>query len=227
MAQAGARCSTTVVTPAPVLQPKVLHLLRQNLRYEELEAVADAALAHGIDVAAVRRQYAQALVDGGNPAVALRLYSEMADDELVPAPDRIEARGGVGRNYKELFLACTDEARRRDYLGRALDAYLAVYRKDDNRFWHGINAVALLARADRDGVDLGPDMGRTAELAAAVLRTVEGDPEPGTWTEVTACEALIALGRYEDAVERAEAFIKTRPDGFTIASFHRQLRRVW
>ena len=44
---------------------------------------------------------------------------------------------------------------------------------------------------------------------------------------MTACEAAIALGRYDDAVERAEAFIETRPDGFTVAAFHRQLQKVW
>ena len=79
----------------------ILLILRQALRYEELEVVADAALAHGIDLPAVRRQYAQALVDGGNPAVALRLYRELATDETVPAVDRLEARGGIGRCYKE------------------------------------------------------------------------------------------------------------------------------
>ena len=44
---------------------QVLLVLRQSRRYEELELVADAALAHGPDAPAVRRHYAQALVDGG------------------------------------------------------------------------------------------------------------------------------------------------------------------
>jgi V8-like Glu-specific endopeptidase len=48
-----------------------------------------------------------------------------------------------------------------------------------------------------------------------------------TWTEVTACEAAIALGRYDEAVERGEAFIETTPDGFTVAAFLRQLQSVW
>jgi hypothetical protein len=45
---------------------QVLLVLRQSRRYEELELVADAALAHGPDAPAVRRHYAQALVDSGN-----------------------------------------------------------------------------------------------------------------------------------------------------------------
>jgi V8-like Glu-specific endopeptidase len=209
---------------------KVLLILRQNLRYEELEAVADAALAHGIDVPAVRRQYAQALVDGRNPAVALRLYTELATDESVPQPDRIEARGGIGRCYKELFLACTHPARRLDYLRRALAAYLEAYRENPEHTWHGINAVALLARADRDNIDVRHQRDRpeeVADLAAAVLNTVDGAPIPNAWTEVTACEALIGLGRHQEAIERAEAFLKNSPDAFTIATFLRQLRNVW
>src|SRR5215207_1593073 len=58
----------------------ILMVLRQSLRYEDLEIVADAALAHELVTPAVRRHYAQALVDGGNPAVALRLYTDLATD---------------------------------------------------------------------------------------------------------------------------------------------------
>jgi V8-like Glu-specific endopeptidase len=205
----------------------VLQILRQALRYEELELVADAALAHGLDVPAVRRQYAQALVDGRNPALALRLYTDLAADEATPKVDRVEARGGIGRCYKELFLACAEPTRRRHYLTRSLDAYLAAYRENPKDTWHGINAVALLARAGRDGIGLTPESQGPAELAEAILRTVDLAPVQDAWTEVTACEAAIALGRYDDAIERAEAFIETRPDGFTVATFLRQLQNVW
>jgi V8-like Glu-specific endopeptidase len=205
----------------------VLQILRQALRYEELELVADAALAHGLDVPVVRRHYAQALVDGGNPTVALRLYSELAADETVPMVDRVEARGGIGRCYKELFLACTEPVRRRTYLIRSLDAYLAAYRENASHTWHGINAVALLARAERDGIALPPGSQRAPELAEILLRAVDGAAVQDTWSEVTACEAAIALGRYDEAIERAEAFIQTKPEGFTVSAFHRQLRKVW
>jgi V8-like Glu-specific endopeptidase len=206
---------------------QILQVLRQSLRYEELELVADAALAHGLDAHVVHRQYAQALVDGGNPAVALRLYTDLADDEAVPMVDRVEARGGIGRCYKEMFLACTESARRRHYLTRSLDVYLAAYLENTNHTWHGINAVALLARAERDGIDLARGAPERAALADHILRTVDSAPVHDTWTEPTACEAAIALGRYDEAAERAEAFIETRPDAFTVAAFHRQLRKVW
>jgi V8-like Glu-specific endopeptidase len=212
--------------PAGVGQ--ILLILRQSRRYEELELVADAALAHGPDGPAVRRHYAQALVDGGHPAIALRVYTGLAADETAPRGDRIEARGGIGRCYKEMFLACTEPDRRRSYLSRSFEAYLAAYLEDTDFYtWHGINAVALLARAARDGIQLPSGSPEVAALAEDILRTVDSAPVPDMFTEVTACEAAIALGRYDEAVERGEAFIETKPEGFEVATFLRQLQKVW
>ena len=207
---------------------QVLLVLRQSRRYEELELIADAALAHGPDAPAVRRYYAQALVDGGHPAVALRLFTELAADETASRVDRIEARGGIGRCYKEMFLACTESDRGRRFLSRSLEAYLAAYLDDPDIYtWHGINAVSLLARAARDDIQLPSGSPRAAALADDILRTVDSDPVPDMFTEVTACEAAIALGRYDEAVERAEAFIETTPEMFPVATFLRQLQKVW
>ncbi|MGE3287353.1 MAG: serine protease [Pseudonocardia sp.] len=208
---------------APVLQ-----VLRQSRRYEALESVADAALAHGLDSPVVRRQYAQALVDGGNPAVALRLYASLAADDAAPRVERVEGRGGVGRCYKAMFLACTEPSRRRRYLTRSSEAYLSAYRDDpDANTWHGINAVALLDRAIRDGIDVAPGAPAPRSLAGEILRTVDAVAEPNAWTDVTACEAALALGRHEEAVQRAEAFLETKPHAFTIATFLRQVVEIW
>jgi V8-like Glu-specific endopeptidase len=207
---------------------RVLLILRQALRHEEVELVADAALAHGLDAPTVRRQYAQALVDGGNPAIALRLYAQLAADETAPRSERAEAGGGIGRCYKEMFLACTEPVRRTQYLTRSLDAYLAAYLQDpDVHTWHGINAVALLVRAAHDGIILPPGAPDPTALAGDILRAVDSVPVPDAWTEVTACEAAIALGGHDEALQRAEAFIMTKPEAFTVSSVLRQLQRVW
>ena len=205
----------------------VLQLLRENLRYEELEEVADAALAFGIGSPAVRRQYAQALVDGGNPAVALTLYESVVSDRTAPVRDRVDARGGIGRCYKELFLACTHSERRQDYLLKALGAYHHVYDQDPANTYHGINAAALLARAEREGIAPPPNTPTFAAIARAVLDVLDSDPLPDVWNTVTAAEACVALGENSEAVERARAFLDGHPSGFTVASFLRQLQMVW
>src|SRR4029450_7587340 len=161
-------------------------------------------------------------------AVALRLFTGLAADETASRVDRIEARGGIGRCYKEMLLACTEPERRRRFLSRSLEAYLAAYLENTDVYtWHGINAVSLLARAARDGIPLPSGSPKAAALAGDILRSVASAPGRSTWTEVTACEAAIALGRYDEAVERGEAFIETTPEMFTVATFLRQLQKVW
>ncbi|MDQ4093458.1 MAG: serine protease, partial [Actinomycetota bacterium] len=219
---------------APTSLPEVkavLQLLRENLRYAELRAVADAALGQGLSDAVVRRQYAQALVDGDNPAAALLLFDNISADLSAPDTEQIEARGGVGRCYKQLFVVTTYSARRAEYLTRALTAYLQAYREDPGRFWHGINAVALLARADRDGLHVTghEDPGATArDIAAEILDLVEALPEPDAWAKATACEALLALGRCDEVVRRGNTFVRALDvDAFKIASLLRQLLEIW
>lgn len=54
--------------PVPSSQAKqVLTLLREHRRYNELLRVSDALLGHGVEDAAVKRQFAQALVDRDSP----------------------------------------------------------------------------------------------------------------------------------------------------------------
>jgi predicted Zn-dependent protease len=100
----------------------VLKLLLNNRRYQTVTEVADAALAVDPGDRAVWRNYAQALLDQGHPAPALRIYAGIAEDPAASAEDHAEARGGVGRCYKALLLSETDPDRRADYLRRALEA---------------------------------------------------------------------------------------------------------
>jgi hypothetical protein len=206
---------------------QVLQLLRENLRYEDLEVVADAALAFEIESPSVRRQYAQALVDGGNPVAALTLYESVVADGDAPARDRIDARGGVGRCYKELFLACSDPGRRRGYLRTALAAYRDVYVEHPDSTYHGINAAALLARAEREGISLPTGTPHSTVVAQDVLGVLETDPVPDMWNALTAAEACVALGKHDEAIDRAQAFLSGGPRGFFVASFLRQLQVVW
>src|SRR3954447_786727 len=105
-------------------------------------------------------------MDGGNLALALRLYTELAADETAQRGERIEARGGIGRCYKEMFLACTEPDRRRRFLSRSFEVYLAAYLEDTDFYtWHGINAAALIARAARDGIQLPSGSPDVAALA--------------------------------------------------------------
>ena len=97
-------------------------------------------------------------------------------------------------------------------------------------FWHGINAVALVERAARE--NLAVNVGQSADALAQELwanvedRWAKNSSDP--WLAATASEALLALGRCDDAELWLYRFLHhPRATPFAIASYTRQLREVW
>jgi len=221
--------ASATLPPSEVTQ--VLNLLRKSRQYDALMSVADAALSNDSGAPEIWRRYAQALIDRGRTAAALRIYTDVFEDPTTSEFELVEARGGLGRCYKELFLTTTASDRRADYLRRSLDAYFGLYGEDPEQFWHGINAAALLARADRERIAVPgiTDAGRKAmEIATEVLERVDALPQGDQWSKATACEACVALGDTEPAITRAAAFLEDHDtDAFAIASLLRQLLEVW
>jgi hypothetical protein len=223
----------------PVREAKeVLRLLRENRRYEELLAVADALLANHVIDAGVKRAVAQGLVDRGRPATSLLVFRAIADDPETTPAEAAEALGGIGRCCKELFLATTDPATRRGYLTRAYTAYRGAYDDDPDNGWLGINAAALLARAAREGLTIddaqsapvSPAAARSQarRLAGDVLDAVVGTAEPDVWALATACEASVALGDLDEAVGWAGQIVDGGDaSAFELAALVRQLTTVW
>ncbi len=209
----------------------ILSLLRESRRYEELLRVADAALGHGLTDAAIKRQLAQALVDRDRPAAALLIFRSLVDDPLISSIERTEARGGVGRCHKQLYVQGGSPARRQANLQLAVEAYRQAFDSDHGLIWHGINVVALLGRAARDGIripDTSDPTRAAAQLAAEILERIAGQPEPSPWEKATASEAYLALGDHARSTEWAAQFTEDPgADSFKLASFLRQLLDVW
>ena len=95
-------------TKLPASAETLVKLLLRNRQYDAVMDVADAALSVDPGNRQIWRDFAQALVDQGRTGPALRIFAEMADDPAASAYDRSEARGGVGRCYKELFRTAVD-----------------------------------------------------------------------------------------------------------------------
>jgi V8-like Glu-specific endopeptidase/tetratricopeptide (TPR) repeat protein len=222
-----------ISTALPPATLEVIDVLQDNNQYDAVMDVADAALAIAPDDRTVWKHYAQALVDQGRTAPALRVYSRMADDPGASPYDHAEARGGVGRCYKQLFLTTGDPSRRVEYLRRALEAYGGLYFADRSRYWHGINVAALLSRAAQDDLSIPgiPDpRAVAAEVAAEVLSTVKRLKlqDRNSWATATACEAHVARGEVVEAVSRARKLVADKTtEAFVIGSLLRQFLEVW
>jgi hypothetical protein len=209
----------------------ILGLLRENRRYDQLLLVADALLGQGIEDAAVRRQFAQGLVERDSPAAASLAYRQLITDPTISEDERAEALGGLGRCYKQLYVMSKDAGLRSRYLQLSLAAYQQVYQQNASRVWHGINVVALLSAAARERIGLADhvDPDRDARrLAERILLLIDDGPDPDAWAKLTAMQACLALGESEEALERAVSFVDDRDaDSFKIASELRQLSEVW
>ena len=219
------------------LARKILAVLRRKAWFAPMERVAEALYFTGHDEAQIRRQYAQALIDQGKiPAAVYAIESLIARTAEDPV-ENAEARGLLGRIYKQLYInavnagGSTGLALNRLNLQRAVDAYLGVYRADPSKhLWHGINAVALAARAARDGIALrdGPDPAALAREILAALAARREKAPLDAWDLATGAEANLALGDLNGVlIGLAEYVQKKEADAFEIASTLRQLTEVW
>ncbi len=224
--------------PAPCPEDgagSILYRLRRKRRFEAMALVAEALLESGLESPRIRRQYAQALIERGCLAPAeLMLRSIAGTAAPSPFDEATEVRGLLGRIGKQRYVAARNpgEARYRTQLTQAVTEYLEAY--ESNRaanYWHGINAVALIRRALRDGVPLAnaPD---PDTIARAVLASSTGLVQPSDQVSpfvlATRLEAQVALGAHAEAERVALQYAASEAaDAFELGSTLRQLVEVW
>jgi len=214
----------------------VLSLLRRKRYVKQMIQVGDAFIQNGVNAPQVRRQYAQGLIDGcqgladmGNMSAALcilnGIVAERSDQNEVN-----EARGLIGRVHKQRHVNAANDgaAAPIDELNLALTAYYEAYRGDPQRLtWHGVNVVALLARAERDGSSQ-LKFPNYRNLARTILKHLAGGAQHDVWGLATAAECHIALGEYDEATDLIKTYVRMPDvDAFELHSFLRQLKEVW
>lgn len=189
---------------------------------------AEAARAYP-DAAGICRRYVQALIDSGDLDGALR-----AADAHVAAgdPERLELKGLSGRLAKQRYVVHVAHAGSggESFLREAVARYWEVYNADKRAYWHGINAVALAALAERSNVGLeGPIDWHAVSRKILKDRQAEFAKRPDDlWSIATAAEACVALDRLDDA--ELWLYRYTSDPGvtpFMLASTNRQLREIW
>jgi len=230
-----AELTESVRQDGPVLDEKtaaeIMTQLRRKRHFRLMQQVGDAFIQSGTASARIRCQYAQSLLDQGNLTAGVAVL-----EQIVPLTDRCsyantEARGLLGRAYKQMYIVAGPGERRMLFLERAIASYREVFLECGD-LWHGINASALLARAVRDAVTLSgfPDPeAESGEIAAAVLGRIEAKGDAAKiWDRATAVEACIALGRTEEALARLRGYVQdAEADAFHLASMLRQFTEVW
>jgi hypothetical protein len=234
----------SLAEPYPAGQAKeLLEVLRRKRFFDISRDLAEALLQHGQRSPAVYRHYAQALIDTGSLVIADQLItSQIRDRETRAEQDRSEVnelRGLLGRIHKQAYVnAARKGSLLADELLAAIDSYHSVYVESPQKHtWHGINVVALLHRAEEDGIEIRDFADRKEGLAQSILRTVEAAEQAGTatpWDFATAMEACLALERWKEAQGWLLDYLAgvaeqpgAQADAFEYGSTYRQLKEVW
>lgn len=213
----------------------ILGMLRRGRYFHHLQRVADALIQSGRRDPTVRRQYAQSLLDQGLLAAAVAVLERLRSDAVdADADEHREATGLLGRAYKQMYVTTGPSAptRRQRFMEAAIAAYHEVVATSPQARWHAVNIVALLYRADRDGVAVAafPEPRATADaLAARIVDQVEALGERAAhWDLATAMEACVALDRQDEAASWLNLYLlRPHTDAFELASTLRQLTEVW
>jgi hypothetical protein len=221
--------------PIPPAVERSLSALRRKRRLACVTTLAEALIATGRASPAAWRAYVQALIERGLLLAAEHGLREAAARTRPDTPEAFELQGLAGRLQKQWYVTApsASAARRRDTLQRAIDIYAGAYLADPARnYWHGINAVALLERGRRDGLEVSA--GRpAADIAASILSALESAEQArpdavGPWEAATMMEAALALGRTETVLQRARQYAAhPAADAFEVASTLRQLVEIW
>jgi hypothetical protein len=220
--------ATTVFPEGPA--KRILSLLRRKRRFTLMILVADALVRSGQSSPQIIRQYAQAMIDQGNFAASRLVLQSIIGDKDAAVEEKAEANGLLGRIFKQLYINAGDPSnqRQQENLRKAIQQYYDVYRTDPkNNLWHGINTVALSARAARDGVAIA-GIPSANEIAVEVGNLLQQLPALCYWDRATAVENAVALGNVEAAYGHVLSYVSDpNVDAFEIASLLRQLTEVW
>jgi hypothetical protein len=223
----------------PFPEKKAKSFLRELRRKRHLAALgllAEALLESGLRTDQVRRQYGQALIDQGMLSGAEPYLQQLVEDPRTIPQERAEAQGLMGRIYKQRYVNEAGKAnpeRARLTLQRSFDLYATAYQANTKEnTWHGINMVALLARAERDRVVL-EGARDFRPLAQEILNTLDEKEAVAVdglsaFDVATQLEALVALGQFDKATSVANDYMLAKDaDEFEISSTLRQFIEVW
>ncbi|MEL7450033.1 MAG: serine protease [Pseudomonadota bacterium] len=215
----------------------LLNILRRKRYFDLIVTVADVLLQTGQDAPAVRRQYAQALLDLSHLSAGLVVLEDLERDCLANNDSDAldEIRGLKGRAKKQMYVdAAAGKRGAGKRLGQRLEEAIAdyahVFSANSDRIWHGVNLAALLDRAARDGLRLAdgslPD---ARKVANQVLQSVACKKTTNLWDQASAGEACLALGDYATALDWVLRYTEdnTKVDAFEYASTLRQFEEVW
>ena len=206
--------------------------LRRIRDFPAMERLAESVSRHDPGNAKLRRLYAQSLIETGHATAAIDVLSALSRRLRRGDHEWAEARGLIGRAYKQIFADETDPTNQaaQKALKRSIAAYREPFEIDPRaNTWHGVNLLALLHRSEQLGLSSGIDLD-AAEVARSVIRVLaeKETKDRDHWHHATLAEAHLALGDWSMAEEHLHGYV-TDPaiSAFDLSSTLRQFSEIW
>jgi V8-like Glu-specific endopeptidase len=214
---------------------KAVKVLNNVRHFEHTRTLGKAWLECRPFDATIAKCYAQALID----LFELDTAEALLNDALKKAEARSadaqaqgeipEYRGLLGRVEKQRYVMSGDRQRLVEATNRYL-AQIEAKRQTDDWFWHAINAIALAACEQREGIiphDRKTPIPSTSDVYKHMKKLYQKTPDD-PWVLATASEAALARGRCDDAELWLYRFLNhERVQPFYVQSYDRQLREIW
>ncbi|MFN0218259.1 MAG: trypsin-like peptidase domain-containing protein [Hyphomicrobium sp.] len=224
------------------LKPDVVKGLLKAVRgakmFDELSWLADRFAARDPELlGVVTTSYAQGLIDSGRLVSGIEMLHAAEDLNIFEDADRIDAAGILGRGHKQIYVnhvkTPSDAVVLRERFGGQLDKAIESYgrnvdpQRPSENFYHGVNYLALLKRAERDGVKVTAKA-EANSLARGMIAAMEPHLTASTdpWFVASLGEAYLALRYYGKAAE-CMARYANMANAFELNSTVRQLEEVW
>jgi subtilisin family serine protease len=200
--------------------------LRSKRQFPLMERFARLVRGSGTQDWQIERQLGQALIERGRFPGALTILKAIVDGAAPNDEESTEARGLIGRAYKQQYVNAPHAPGAARRLRRAYDAYATVHDAKPDKTWHGINAVSIELRAHRDRLAWADPKAARAR-AERILSHLDSLTDIDVWDRATRVEALVALDRFADAADALQAYLADpQMDAFEVSSTFRQFDEV-
>jgi endonuclease G len=204
-----------------------LATLRSKRQFHQLCRYAGVLVEKGTPAPVVRRQYAQALIEQKKYDHALDVLQSVVNECKPDDNEAIEARGLMGRLYKQQYVDATGGDER--LLKQAVEEYKEAAKNAPGNYWPAVNYVSCTLRAHRDGFAWAntDDARHRAEDIVAGLTQRWSNEKPKAWDQASYVEALVALEKFALAKDALSAYLANRgADSFEVSSTYRQVVEV-
>jgi hypothetical protein len=218
--------------PDPEIARKVLDGLRKHRHMGAVKRLADNLVRLGSREDIVYRQYSQGLIESGELIAAIEVLQSLVRRAVPGSIEWHEAQGLLGRAYKQIYVDARGSTlgMAKSALQSAITAYRNVFDRDPTQIWHGVNMVALLARAARDSVPIR-NPPQSDSLIESLRREIGQRWSAGTlraWDYASAAELALSCGDLAGVQRWLKEYLGADDiDAFMIAGTLRQFTEVW